>query len=363
MKRKGANNTYFGSILEGLNTSWQGLKLSFKHLKNARISHEAIGIENSHYFDKKNGIVTLQYPAEKIPVPAHGRYQLHNEIDDCIVCDKCVKICPVNCIDIEVIKSAEEIGKTSDGTSKRLYAAKFDIDMAKCCFCGLCTTVCPTECLSMTPNYDFSVFSVQEMNFPFATMTAQEADEKRAAYEVHAAAKAQTKKVEIVDNQQEKPKPVGGKPIIRKKEEAVEVASEALPPIENPAPEPVKKPFKPVIRKKEETVEVASEVLPPIENPKQEPAKKPFKPIIRKKEEADEAAPELLPPAETAAPEPAKKPFKPIIRKKEEAAEAAPEALPPIENLAPEPAKKPFKPIIRKKTETPPDEPSNLAKE
>ena len=91
------------------------------------------------------------------PIPDVGRYRLHNEIDDCIVCDKCAKICPVDCIDIEPIKATEEIGKTSDGTPKRIYAAKFDIDMGKCCFCGLCTTVCPTECLTMTKVYDFSV--------------------------------------------------------------------------------------------------------------------------------------------------------------------------------------------------------------
>jgi formate hydrogenlyase subunit 6/NADH:ubiquinone oxidoreductase subunit I len=108
-----------------------------------------------------------------------ARYQLHNEIEDCIVCDKCAKICPVDCIEIEPIKSVGEFGKTSDGTSKRIYAAKFDIDLAKCCFCGLCTTVCPTESLTMTPEYDFSTFDLTTLNFGFGNISESEAEEKR----------------------------------------------------------------------------------------------------------------------------------------------------------------------------------------
>jgi len=156
-----------------------GLKLSFRHLLDAKNHRQPIGIENEKYFEQDTGIVTLQYPSEKIPVPDNGRYKLHNEIEDCIVCDKCAKICPVNCIEIEAVRSVEEIGKTSDGSSKRLYPAKFDIDMGKCCFCGLCTTVCPTECLTMTKDYDFSEFDVDDHNFSFSNMTPLEILEKK----------------------------------------------------------------------------------------------------------------------------------------------------------------------------------------
>jgi NADH-quinone oxidoreductase subunit I len=100
-------------------------------------------------------------PKQELPVPEVGRYQLDVEIDDCIVCDLCAKICPVNCIDIESIKSTEAIGETSDGSKKLLYAAKFDIDMAKCMYCGLCTIVCPTECIVMTNQYDKTVFELK----------------------------------------------------------------------------------------------------------------------------------------------------------------------------------------------------------
>lgn len=121
----------------------------------------------------------MQYPKEKIPVPEVGRYQLHVEIDDCIVCDLCAKICPVDCIEIESIKGTGPLGQTSDGTVKRLHAAKFDIDMAKCLYCGLCTVVCPTECITMTNQYDRSVTQLSELTYKFSEMTPEEAEEKR----------------------------------------------------------------------------------------------------------------------------------------------------------------------------------------
>jgi NADH-quinone oxidoreductase subunit I len=159
-------------------------------MRKATKSQRPIIISSPSYFDQPEGIATIQYPYEMQPIPDTGRYRLHNEIDDCIVCDKCAKICPVNCITIEPIKSAEEIGKTSDGTPKRIYAATFDIDMGKCCFCGLCTTVCPTECLTMTKVYDFSVFDIREHNFAFAEMTSSEIAEKKHAWEENQKRKA-----------------------------------------------------------------------------------------------------------------------------------------------------------------------------
>ena len=140
-------------------------------------------MSDSNYFKQLENTNTIQYPAQKLPVPEVGRYQLDVEMDDCIVCDLCAKICPVSCIDIEAIKATEAIGQTSDGTTKRLYAAKFDIDMAKCMYCGLCTIVCPTECIVMTNQYDKSVFEISQLTYQFSDMTPEDAAEKRVALE------------------------------------------------------------------------------------------------------------------------------------------------------------------------------------
>jgi NADH-quinone oxidoreductase subunit I len=167
----------------GLKTAWKGLALTLKHFGGATKSKKVKGIAEPNYFEQQSGIATVQYPHQKLPVPEVGRYQLDVLIDDCIVCDLCAKICPVDCIVIESIKATEVIGKTSDGSVKRLYAPKFDIDMAKCMYCGLCTTVCPTECIIMTPEYDKSVTHVSDLNYKFATMTEAEAIEKRLEQE------------------------------------------------------------------------------------------------------------------------------------------------------------------------------------
>jgi formate hydrogenlyase subunit 6/NADH:ubiquinone oxidoreductase subunit I len=194
---------YFSDINRGVRTTAKGLKLTLKHLwgaRNRKISHN---IQDPDYFSQPNGHVTLQYPHEKLEIPENGRYQLDIEIDDCIVCDKCAKICPVDCIDIEAIKSPELIRNTSDGSPVRLYAAKFDIDMAKCCFCGLCTTVCPTECLTMNGEYDYSVSEVSMLNFAFSNLSPEIAQEKRNLYAQFVKEKEEGKVVSV-DSQKSK---------------------------------------------------------------------------------------------------------------------------------------------------------------
>jgi formate hydrogenlyase subunit 6/NADH:ubiquinone oxidoreductase subunit I len=218
--------SYWKNITEAVQSLSAGLRLTFRHLLNSRKRLRPIAVSSKDYFNATEGIVTIRYPHEILPVPDNGRYRLHNEIDDCIVCDKCAKVCPVDCIDIEPVKAIEEIGKTSDGTPKRIYAAKFDIDMAKCCFCGLCTTVCPTECLTMTKVYDFSVTDIRDHNFVFAEMTPAEIAEKKSILEEHQKAKAMPAAAPISKTEQvssdtppstEAPKPAAPKPMFKPK--------------------------------------------------------------------------------------------------------------------------------------------------
>ena len=200
---KGANNTYFGNIKEGIKTSLKGLSLTWRHFKDARQSRKPIFVDNPDYFKQQTGIVTLQYPHQHLPLPDNGRYQLHNEMDDCIVCDKCAKVCPVDCIEIEPIKATGIAGYASDGSAIRLFAAKFDIDMAKCMFCGLCTTVCPTECLTMTSEYDFSTFDITTHNFEFGNLTPAQSQEKRELYEQFVAEKEEIKRLAAASKESE----------------------------------------------------------------------------------------------------------------------------------------------------------------
>jgi NADH-quinone oxidoreductase subunit I len=180
-------------MIKSISTAFKGLSITFKHLFSSHKQREILPASDGNYFKNLEGTNTIQYPRQQLPIPEVGRYQLDVEMDDCIVCDLCAKVCPVNCIDIEAIKATEAIGQTSDGTTKRLYAAKFDIDMAKCMYCGLCTIVCPTECIVMTNQYDKSVVELKDLTYQFSDMTPEMAAQKRLEFEQQQAEKQAAK--------------------------------------------------------------------------------------------------------------------------------------------------------------------------
>jgi NADH-quinone oxidoreductase subunit I len=167
-----ALKVYFTNVFAGIWTVLVGMRLTFWHLFTPS--------------------VTLQYPDEKWELPPGARAQLFNNFDDCIGCGFCAKVCPVDCIYIETVKTGpgEDLGKASTGNPKRLHVLRFDIDMAKCCYCNLCTIPCPTECLQMTPKYENSVFNRANLLYHYSTYPAVEAGrirteaEKREAEEV-----------------------------------------------------------------------------------------------------------------------------------------------------------------------------------
>ncbi|MDA2935948.1 4Fe-4S dicluster domain-containing protein [Patescibacteria group bacterium AH-259-L05] len=170
---------YFTNIWQAITTLSAGMRVTMRHLLHAR-----------------KGIVTLQYPEERWPRPERNigfpeqdynviRSRLHVDMDDCIGCLKCERVCPVDCIKIETVKvdkgvdipDAGHTGITSHGTQKRLLVTRFDIDMTECCYCNLCVYPCPEECIYMVggPNadkypldYEFSEYDRADMIYRFA---------------------------------------------------------------------------------------------------------------------------------------------------------------------------------------------------
>lgn len=348
--------TYWQTLRAGIRTSLKGLSLSLRHLKAARQRHAPTNVQDAAYFGQDTGVVTLRYPTEVIPVPDHGRYRLHNEMDDCIVCDKCAKICPVDCIEIEPIKATGEVGKASDGSPIRLYAARFDIDMAKCCYCGLCTTVCPTECLTMTKSYDYSEFDIRDMIYHFTNLSPEQAEEKKRLYEQFVAEK------EAAKGQRAEGR---GGPTGRQGAEAADAPKPAARPVFRPG---VTKPAEAEATPAgEEALATAPEPTASEEKSQPRPV---FKPTMKKPEAASEPVAEnraAEAPAE-AAPAPRPRPvFKPTMKKAEPAASPVepPVSLPvEAEPAAEAPAPKPrpvFKPSgtpPAHKKPTPPENPA-----
>ena len=132
--------------------------------------------------------VTMQYPDEKWTMPDRARGRLHNNVEDCIGCQACARVCPVTCITIETEKrkpdepalfTSEESGKKP----RKLRVTRYDIDFSHCCFCAFCTEACPTESLRMIPEYEYSVYDRKELVYGFAVEKSMKGELPAAAGE------------------------------------------------------------------------------------------------------------------------------------------------------------------------------------
>nr|WKT05764.1 18 kDa subunit of NADH-plastoquinone oxidoreductase [Entransia fimbriata]WKT05765.1 18 kDa subunit of NADH-plastoquinone oxidoreductase [Entransia fimbriata]WKT05883.1 18 kDa subunit of NADH-plastoquinone oxidoreductase [Entransia fimbriata]WKT05884.1 18 kDa subunit of NADH-plastoquinone oxidoreductase [Entransia fimbriata] len=100
--------------------------------------------------------MTIQYPYEKLIPSERFRGRIHFEFDKCIACEVCVRVCPIN---LPVVHwEFQPLRK-----KKQLKA--YSIDFGVCIFCGNCVEYCPTNCLSMTEEYDLSVYDRHELNY------------------------------------------------------------------------------------------------------------------------------------------------------------------------------------------------------
>jgi len=194
------SNNWIKSGIIGMRSVLAGMKLTGQHAILLFRTKQKISVPNSEYFSHQSGPVTIQYPQDRLPFPDVGRYRLYMETDDCIGCDQCARICPVDCITIEKIKSPNVIGSTSDGTKKRFWLPTFDIDLAKCCFCGLCTVVCPTECLIMTPSIDYSEYDRENFLVHFGNLSPDESIQKTDDLNMYDDLKAKAKQFQETTN-------------------------------------------------------------------------------------------------------------------------------------------------------------------
>ncbi|MBC8337033.1 MAG: 4Fe-4S binding protein [Anaerolineales bacterium] len=107
-----------------------------------------------------NGIFTIQYPEEKLPVPEEFRYipflvfdegEDGAEIIRCTSCGICAKVCPPQCI---------WIVRSNDPKTGRPIPdpAEFVIDVDICMNCGLCAEYCPFDAIKMDHDYEIASY-------------------------------------------------------------------------------------------------------------------------------------------------------------------------------------------------------------
>jgi NADH-quinone oxidoreductase subunit I len=107
-----------------------------------------------------NGVFTVQYPEEKLPIAEEFRYVPFLVYDEkgggekavrCTSCGICAKVCPPQCIWI-VRTSDPETGKPIP------EPAEFYIDADICMNCGLCAEYCPFDAIIMDHDYEIASY-------------------------------------------------------------------------------------------------------------------------------------------------------------------------------------------------------------
>ena len=180
---------YFQSIYEAVSTALVGMSITIKHIYRKP--------------------VTLQYPDERQVLPDRYRGFVHNDMTKCDACNICAKLCPVDCIYIE-----------SEGKGKERMMTRYAIDYNKCIWCSMCTENCHTGSITMSHDYDHSVYDRRSLVYEFMDPTEQ-------TIPCHRATRIDTGW--WVEPKEDKPKP--------KPKPAAEPAAEAAPVADEPAAE------------------------------------------------------------------------------------------------------------------------------
>jgi NADH-quinone oxidoreductase subunit I len=158
-----AEAVYVPSILKGFGTTMRHFFTSFGQSK--------LPVLGSAKTTK-----TMQYPEERKEhmSPEQGGMEVSNfravhrlNRDEegrvkCVACMMCPTICPANCIHIEAAESPWD--------DREKYPAKFEIDELRCIFCGMCEEACPVDAIELTPMYDITGLTRQEMIFDKAKL-------------------------------------------------------------------------------------------------------------------------------------------------------------------------------------------------
>ncbi len=89
---------------------------------------------------------TVEFPEERESLDDRERYLFRLDMETCISCAACERICPNNTITmVEVL--------TGRGPKNMPQ-----IGLERCLFCALCEEVCPTRCLTLTKDYELEAY-------------------------------------------------------------------------------------------------------------------------------------------------------------------------------------------------------------
>ena len=149
----------------------KGLRLTLRHFIESYIDDLRYGFRKYHHSTdnfgirqgtQTKGVITVQYPDEKIAVPERFRFVpfLIVEDDDhptragkdwCTSCGICAKVCPPQCI--WIVR-----GNDPDTGRPVPEPEGFFIDIDICMNCGYCAEYCPFDAIKMDHDYELASY-------------------------------------------------------------------------------------------------------------------------------------------------------------------------------------------------------------
>ena len=121
------------------------------------------------------GVTTVQYPEQKIPVYPRfrGRHRLHtfedSGLEKCVGCSLCAAACPADCIRVV----AEENTPDNRVSAGERYARIYEINLSRCIFCGYCEIACPFDAITMGHDFEMSDYNRSDLIFTKEMLLAE----------------------------------------------------------------------------------------------------------------------------------------------------------------------------------------------
>ena len=149
----------------------KGLMLTLRHFVESYVDDIRYGFRKYHHSTdnfgirqgtQTKGVITVQYPDEKVAVPERFRFVPFLIVEDedhptragkdwCTSCGICAKVCPPQCIWI--------VRGNDPNTGRPVPEPEaFFIDIDICMNCGYCAEYCPFDAIKMDHDYELASY-------------------------------------------------------------------------------------------------------------------------------------------------------------------------------------------------------------